>query len=205
MYIEDRIREIVEKLQLPESVLKTAVKLYIELRSTGKYSPTTLSVLDADAAALVYISCRLNHICVRYYSIVAASNVDLKKVTKRLRRIMKMVNVDYRCGVFNFILKYIELFKMPEETVETALKIAKKVEENKVHLGKDPSSIAAAIIYLTGLLHDIHITQREVASKTGIAEPTVRNRYKEILSKCFDTHLSIFGYPEQIKKIRAKL
>ena len=201
-YIKSEIWRIVESLKLPNDIAKTAFGLYCDLRSTRYYNPSLKSLLDADAAALVYLACRLNHICVRYWNIVGVCKVDMKRVTRRLRYLMKKIKVDYRCGVFNFVLKYANEFELPEEATEIAVKIAKKVEECKVHGGKDPSSVAVAIIYLTSLMCDIKMTQRYLAVKTGVTEATIRKRYKEILLKCFGMSPDIFNNPEEYKKFK---
>ena len=201
-YIKDEIYRITEALKLPDDIAKTAFSLYCGLRTTRYYNPSLKSLLDADAAALVYIACRLNHICVRYWNIVGVCKVDMKKVTKRLRYLMRKIKVDYRCGVFNFVLKYANELELPEEATQLAVKLAKKVEECKIHGGKDPSSVATAIIYLTSLMCGIKITQRDLAIKTGVTETTIRKRYKEILLKCFGISPDIFNNPEEFDKLK---
>ena len=47
--------------------------------------------------------------------------------------------------------------------------------------GKDSTGLAAAAIYLAGIIKDERRNQREIAATTQVTEVTVRNRYKELV------------------------
>jgi transcription initiation factor TFIIB len=49
--------------------------------------------------------------------------------------------------------------------------------------GKDPTGMAAAALYIAGLIEGERRTQQEVAGAAHITEVTVRNRYKEMVQK----------------------
>ncbi|MBU2612829.1 MAG: hypothetical protein KKB62_03855, partial [Nanoarchaeota archaeon] len=64
-----------------------------------------------------------------------------------------------------------------------ALKVLKDAEAVELTSGRGPAGIAAAALYVAALMNDEKKTQREVADIAGITEVTIRNRYKELISK----------------------
>jgi transcription initiation factor TFIIB len=49
--------------------------------------------------------------------------------------------------------------------------------------GKDPTGLAAAAIYISGIINGERRTQREISEVAHVTEVTVRNRYKELVRK----------------------
>ena len=54
-----------------------------------------------------------------------------------------------------------------------------KAEQIDLTAGRGPTGIAAASVYLAGIIKGYEKTQREVSDAAGVTEVT-RNRYKEI-------------------------
>jgi transcription initiation factor TFIIB len=53
-------------------------------------------------------------------------------------------------------------------------------QSHEAMAGRGPTGIAAASIYLAGILENNRRTQREVADVAGVTEVTIRNRFKEM-------------------------
>ncbi|MHA1714716.1 MAG: transcription initiation factor IIB, partial [Promethearchaeota archaeon] len=49
-----------------------------------------------------------------------------------------------------------------------------------ITIGKDPTGLAAAALYISTLKEGERRTQREIAEVAHVTEVTVRNRYKEL-------------------------
>ena len=49
--------------------------------------------------------------------------------------------------------------------------------------GRGPTGVAAAAVYIAGLLKGERRTQKEVADVVGVTEVTIRNRYRELKNK----------------------
>jgi transcription initiation factor TFIIB len=49
--------------------------------------------------------------------------------------------------------------------------------------GRGPTGVAAAAVYIAGLLKGERRTQKEVANVAGVTEVTIRNRYRELKKK----------------------
>ncbi|MFQ5819372.1 MAG: hypothetical protein ACE5I5_05250 [Candidatus Heimdallarchaeota archaeon] len=64
-----------------------------------------------------------------------------------------------------------------------AAEILIKAKKEWLTGGKDPTGLAAAAIYIAGIITDERRTQREIAAMAQVTEVTVRNRYKELIRK----------------------
>jgi transcription initiation factor TFIIB len=74
------------------------------------------------------------------------------------------------------------------ESEEAELAIGKVIgtlsghfNETMINIG-NPLSAAAAYIYITSVLLDAKITQKEIAEVSGLTEVTIRNRYREFVN-----------------------
>jgi transcription initiation factor TFIIB len=68
-------------------------------------------------------------------------------------------------------------------TVQKAVSIISRAKEEGITAGKDPGGVAAAALYIAGIVTDDRYTQREIADAASVTEVTVRNRYKEMVRK----------------------
>ena len=66
-------------------------------------------------------------------------------------------------------------------TQRTAAEVIRNAKENGLTAGKDPTGLAAAAIYISGILKAERRTQRSIAEIAHVTEVTVRNRYKELV------------------------
>ena len=83
----------------------------------------------------------------------------------------------------SLIKKYSTILNLTESTTLTALRLAKEVKENFIASGKKTKGIAAAVIYIAGILEDERNTQSTIAKVAEVPESTIRNRYVEIVKK----------------------
>jgi transcription initiation factor TFIIB len=58
-----------------------------------------------------------------------------------------------------------------------------QAQKRNILVGKDPMSMATAILYLANVAEGHHKTQSEIAKAAGITEVTVRARAKELRDK----------------------
>ena len=62
-----------------------------------------------------------------------------------------------------------------------AATILSSAKESGLTAGKDPTGLAAAAIYISGIVKAERRTQRAIAEVARVTEVTVRNRYKELV------------------------
>lgn len=78
-----------------------------------------------------------------------------------------------------------------EQFRQKACELLDYAEQENLHSGKSPTSLAAAAIYAASILVKPKLTQTEVANVSDVSEVTIRNRYQEMIdayphSKLFD-------------------
>ncbi|MCD6434493.1 MAG: transcription initiation factor IIB, partial [Candidatus Diapherotrites archaeon] len=63
---------------------------------------------------------------------------------------------------------------------ELGREIVEKAIKQGLISGRGPTGVAAAAVYIAGLLKGERRTQKEVANVAGVTEVTIRNRYREL-------------------------
>ena len=53
-----------------------------------------------------------------------------------------------------------------------------------ISIGKDPTGLAAAAIYVASILTDERVTQKKISEISNVTEVTIRHRYKELVREC---------------------
>ncbi|GEM_PF-6298181 len=118
-----------------------------------------------------------------------------------------------------YIDKYSEDLKVSDEVRRLAREIFKVAKERRLTVGRNPSGIAAASIYVAAkILKRRDIQQRKVARQAGITEVTLRNRSRELervicehaeeleprFSEAVGFPIDLKGYCEQVMKRKKK-
>jgi len=79
-----------------------------------------------------------------------------------------------------YISKIASHVRLSQKTQNTAIKLLEKAKDKKGIVGKGPTGMAAAALYIAAIMNDQSLTQRELAKAADVTEVTVRNRYKEL-------------------------
>jgi len=73
---------------------------------------------------------------------------------------------------------------MDPEVSAAAINIAQNIKEQRLQDGKNPRTIASASIYIaTQLTKDCNTNLKDISGVSKIAENTIKNSYKEVLSR----------------------
>jgi transcription initiation factor TFIIB len=67
-----------------------------------------------------------------------------------------------------------------EKVKRKALEVIREAELKNISVGKDPTGMAASVLYIASQNTNEHKTQARIARMIGVTEVTVRNRSKEI-------------------------
>jgi len=81
------------------------------------------------------------------------------------------------------LAKFASELNLPSVVVKEAEEILVRAREEKITIGKNPNSLAAAAIYIAALRNNVACSQKEVSAVCQITEVTLRNRYKEFIKK----------------------
>ena len=79
-----------------------------------------------------------------------------------------------------YVSKIASQVSLDQKTQNTAIKLLIEAKKMKGVVGKGPTGMAAAALYIAAIMNGISLTQRELAKAADVTEVTVRNRYKEL-------------------------
>jgi len=83
----------------------------------------------------------------------------------------------------DFIPKFASVIGLKPVTQAKAVEILKKAQKAEIDNGRGPLGLVAAALYIAAQLTGAYLTQKQVADATEVTEVTIRNRYKEIVTK----------------------
>ncbi|TFF94802.1 transcription initiation factor IIB, partial [Candidatus Thorarchaeota archaeon] len=137
--------------------------------------------IEGMVAASVYLSCRIHKIPRQLDEIVDEARVNRKELGQCVRLILRYVDVKVPIPSANDLMPRISAdLELDGQTVQTAMDIINQARKRGITAGKDPGGLAAAALYIAGIITDDRRTQREIAEASNVTEVTVRNRYKDL-------------------------
>lgn len=83
----------------------------------------------------------------------------------------------------SLISRYLSHLRLSGATELLAKRLLYTARDLRLTVGRDPSSMAGACLYIACILNDEGLTQKEVAGAAQVTEVTIRARYKEIMSR----------------------
>ncbi|MAH21782.1 MAG: transcription factor IIB [Thaumarchaeota archaeon] len=176
-----RITAVCQAMNLPRNVSETAAHLY---RASMKMKVAKSKSISGMTAASVYLACRKCGVGRSIKEIARATRIEKGDVAKYYRLLLKEVEKDYvpPTSVERYISKLVNMAEIDPKVERLALSLASKTNDIRISSGKAPAGLAAAYVYISSVLLDEHIPQREVAEVAEVTEVTVRNRCREILN-----------------------
>ncbi len=175
------LRRVASFLNLPGVVRDEAARLYNFVLQRGLVRGRSM---ESVIASVIYAACRSYDIPRTLDEISAASDVERKEIGRTYRFIIRKLDIKVTpSSPKDYINRFATILKLSPKTQNETLKILKKAEISELTSGRGPAGIAAAALYVAALLNNEKKTQREVADVAGITEVTIRNRYKELLTK----------------------
>lgn len=172
---------ICDKLGLTYSIKEEAAYIYrkaIERRLTLGRSSNSMM------AAAIYIASRKNGILRTLQDVSAASDVRMKRLSQSYKSLV--IGLGLSMPVLNhyqYISKIANDLNLSEQTKRVAIDIFNNAQKLKITEGRDPASLAAAMIYLACEIKGKRCSQKKISDASGISPVTIRTRYKEIRKK----------------------
>jgi len=176
-----KITEFGARMNLPNTVLKSAKKIYKDFETTKKKRKIRGSNSDPFIVAVLYIACKENGLSRTFKDL--ARETDIKEI--EVRRMYKALTkyLGNGCGScyiplapHDLVIRICSMLNLKEKVIYLAQQIAKNVASRLE--GKNPRSIAAASI-LMAVKHEgvSECTEREIAQEASICPSTVKNIY----------------------------
>ena len=167
------------KLNLPSYAKEQAYQLYEEAVKRdlciGRDNESMLY-------ACIYNACLQNNIPKTALEI--AIHTDLK--VKHILNAHKILNRKFSLIAkiiepAQLLPKYASALSLSQKCMTRAEEILEKIKNTHVCSGKNPRSVAAAVLYIATIECEEPVTQRDIANQMQVTEVTIRRRYKEIL------------------------
>lgn len=175
------LSKVANKLNLPRNVVETASVIYrqfLEKRLTRGRSTQGI------ASASVYLACRQCNVIRTIEEVSKAANISKKECARNYRFLRRKTSSKVSpVDPVNYIAKLINQLSLSGETESVATKILDQATVIGMTSGRTPMGMAAAAIYLAGILTGERRSQCEIANYSQLTEVTIRNRYRELRRK----------------------
>jgi len=173
------LNRLSSQLGVPDKIKETAAFIY---RRALTKRITRGRVIDGMVAASIYLSCRIHEAPRQLDEIAAQAKVERKNLGRCVRIIIR--GADIRAplpSARNFVSRISSDLNLEGRTVRKAVSIIAGAKKKGITVGKHPSGIAGASLYIAGIVENDRRTQREIASASRVTEVTIRNRYKDMV------------------------
>ncbi|UCH05950.1 MAG: transcription initiation factor IIB [Candidatus Thorarchaeota archaeon] len=170
------------QMGLTKTIKENAASLYRRL-ILGRYVKSRS--IDAMVGAAVYAACRLLESPRSLEEIADHSRVGKKKLGASYRLLVTKLGIRMPVSEpANYVPRLVSDLGLPAEVQLKALEIIERAKASRgLVTGRDPRGLAAAAIYIASILTNNRVTQRQIAQASGVTEVTIRNRYKELVSR----------------------
>lgn len=138
-------------------------------------------LIESVVAAVVYMMCRKYGVPRTLDEVAEVSGVERKEVGRTYRFIKKELGVDVPLpNPIHYVSRFASELDLSGEVKEKAKRILEEAIDKGLISGRGPTGVAAAAVYIAGVLLGERRTQKEVADVAGVTEVTIRNRYREL-------------------------
>jgi transcription initiation factor TFIIB len=63
---------------------------------------------------------------------------------------------------------------------DSKINLTEEVIDKEITAGKQPNAMVATVSYLSSLRNNERITQKDIATASGVTEVTIKNRFKDL-------------------------
>lgn len=138
--------------------------------------------IECMVATVVYLACREYNIPRTLNEISEETNVNRKDIGRASKILMK--KLDFKLKIVkpsDYIIRFCSKLQLEEITIRKCLELIHDLEEAGYTSGKNPSGLAASVIYISSNITNKPRTQAEISEVSGISEVTIRKRYQEMM------------------------
>lgn len=172
------MRRVASYLNIPESLVEAAALLY---RKTVEKGLIRGRLIEAVVSAILYTICRTYHVPRTLNEMAEASGLTKKEIGRTYRFLVRELKLEVPLtNPIHYIPRFASELNLSGEVQEKGREIITKAIKQGLISGRGPTGVAAAAVYIAGLLKGERRTQKEVANVAGVTEVTIRNRYREL-------------------------
>ena len=174
------LERLCSQLDVPRSVKETAGKIYKKSFEAGVIRGYPI---DSMVAASVYAAARVRRVPRTLEEIANATLITKKRVAQCYRIIINRMH--YKIPLSrptDFLVRLGTELDMSNSSQQFASKTIEEAIAKKLTIGKDPSGLAAAALYLASITHGEKRNQKELAHASHVTEVTIRHRFKDLIT-----------------------
>ncbi|OKY77765.1 MAG: Transcription initiation factor TFIIB family [Candidatus Methanohalarchaeum thermophilum] len=175
------LNRIASQLNIPKSVSEDASMIYRKIAEKGLVKGRSIEAMVGSA---LYIACRQNEIPRTLDEISESARVSRKEIGRAYRYVASELGIMLKpAEPEEYVPRFTSELGLSNKVQFKAEKLLKKASEKELTSGRDPTSIAAAAIYIASVQCGEKRSQKKVADAASTTEVTVRNRYQELCDK----------------------
>jgi transcription initiation factor TFIIB len=174
----DMLNRLKDKIHLTSACIEEAFSYYRKALETGLIKGRSIKEM---IIACVYITCKkisLPRTLSEISKIVNGNEIFAARCYRLLAREFKIVYTQSDPVIF--LHKIANESKVSEKTTRKALDILLSIRKNEIFIGKDPLSIAAAILYAVCRKNKEKVSQSKIAYSANINIITLRKRLSDL-------------------------
>jgi len=179
MLAMSELQRLSDILHMPSSVHDMAAIIYRKTLNEGLVRGRSIGGMVAGA---LYAAVRFSKLPRTLKEIAEASQRTQKEIARSYSVIVR--NLDMRMPIddpTDYVTKVAEKAKVSSEVEGLAIKLIVEAKKKYATTGKDPSGLAAAILYLSARMLKEKVTQARLAKAANVTEVTVRNRKRDLM------------------------
>ena len=175
------LERISSSLMLPNNVKEASALLYRKAVEKGLIRGR---LIESVVAAVLYTICRQYGIPRTLDEIAEVSGINKKEIGRTYRFLKRDLGIVMPLtNPVHYVPRFASELGLSGEVQEKAREILEKAIGSGLISGRGPTGVAAAAVYIAGVLMGERKTQKEVADIAGVTEVTIRNRYRELKEK----------------------
>jgi len=187
MMAMNELQRLSEKLHIPSSVQGMAAVIYRKALNKDLVRGRSIAAIVAGS---LYAACRFTKTPRTLKEITEASLKDQKEISRAYRMIVRSLKMKMPIDdPIDYVTKIAEKAGVSSDVEGLAIKIIRDAKNEHATMGKDPSGLAAAALYIASKLKKEKITQSQLAKAADLTEVTIRNRKRD-LTKRLNLNLS---------------
>jgi len=172
------ISDIAGRINLPETIVDEAIHLFKRVY----YQPgIKFKRHKTIAATCLFIACRqqgVPHTFKEIEEVSSISKYDMGKMIQLVRKRFK-TSLDHMTKD-DYMVRFCSKLGLSDMERKTATHIARKADDLGILVGKHPSSLAGAAIYMVTQVSENKRTPQQICEITGISVSTIRTKYKKL-------------------------
>jgi len=175
----NELQRLSDVLNTPSSIQEMAAVVYRKALNEGLVRGRSIKGM---MAAALYSAYRFTKNPRTLKEITEASFQDIKGVSRNYRLIVRRLDMKMPIDKpLDYITKIAEKAGVSSDVEGLALRLLIEAKKKYATAGKDPSGLAAAILYIAAKLLKEKVTQSQLAKAANVTEVTIRNRKRELV------------------------